>query len=172
MHQAFAWRDKLARGSARIRMSHFFLAGGALLPLLSQISPLRTRSAAAQSKAEEPWRCDPTLVSSQDVVSLVCAVSNGPANLVKARLSRRCGNYAMLIVQCDAKASLRQDRFDLALHCHEFPFAKSAPRHTDSHPWLNVFQHGAKKYEMEKGPKTRQSDSVADDEWQIKYSEI
>lgn len=77
----------------------------------------------------------------------------------------------MFIVQCDAEASFGQDLFDLALHCHEFAFAKSAPWHTNSHPLPNVFRHGPKQYEMEKGPTTRQSDSVANDEWQNKHSE-
>lgn len=74
----------------------------------------------------------------------VYVVSNDRADPVTAYFTCRVGDDLMLIVECHAEASVRQDLVDLAFHGHELFLRQTSSLRTNNRPRTGDSRHGAK----------------------------
>ena len=92
---------------------------------------------------------DPTFGQIVRRHSHVYVVSNDRADPVTAHFTGRVGNNPMLIIECHAEASVRQNLVDLAFHCYELFLRQTHSLRTKNRPRTGVSRREAMQIEKE-----------------------
>lgn len=79
----------------------------------------------------------------------VCVVSSDRADAVTAHFTCRAGDGPMLIAECHAEASVRQDLGDLAFRRHELFLRQTSSSRTNNRPRTGMSRRRAMQHERE-----------------------